>query len=159
MHAPTPYTSAAPTSGRAAASAHPAAPVAFADAVELFIGRTRRTKTGSPNTERAYRCDLAGFRSFIQSRDEAAFYDALAENASAAREMQDEQLCKLAVELTGKLRRSTTVDWQKRESVRAKLRILVRRLLAKYEYPPDQQAGAVELVLKQAEALADGWTR
>ena len=90
--------------------------------------------------------------------DEIAFYDALAHTDRAVRELGDEVLKKLAVEITEKLRSSTTVDWQVRESVRAKLRILVRRCLQKWKYPPDQQPYAVELVLKQAEALSNSWT-
>jgi type I restriction enzyme R subunit len=90
--------------------------------------------------------------------DEVAFYYALAENESAVREMGDEILKKIAVEITEKLRKSTTVDWQKRESVRAKLRLLVRRTLRRYKYPPDQQKKAMELVMEQAEALADEWS-
>lgn len=89
--------------------------------------------------------------------DEIAFYDALATNESAVRELGDETLKKLAVEVTEKLRKSTTVDWQVRESVRARLRILVRRTLQRYKYPPDKAPEAVELVLKQAEALSNGW--
>jgi type I restriction enzyme R subunit len=92
------------------------------------------------------------------SQDEIAFFDALAANESAVRDLGDEILKKIAIEVTEKLRNSTTVDWQKRESVRARLRILVRRTLQKYKYPPEKQEGAVELVLKQAEALADSWT-
>lgn len=92
------------------------------------------------------------------SPDEVAFYDALANNESAVRELGDEVLKKIAVEITEKLRSSTTVDWQVRESVRAKLRILVRRCLLKWKYPPDQQADAVELVLKQAEELSNSWS-
>lgn len=57
-----------------------------------------------------------------------------------------------------KLRKSTTVDWQVRDSVRAKLRILVRRTLQRYKYPPDKAPEAIELVLKQAEALSNSWT-
>ncbi|KVX97781.1 DEAD/DEAH box helicase [Burkholderia ubonensis] len=91
-------------------------------------------------------------------RDEIAFYDALANNESAVRELGDETLKKIAVEITEKLRASTTVDWQVRESVRAKLRILVRRCLQKWKYPPDQQPDAVELVLKQAEELSNSWS-
>jgi type I restriction enzyme R subunit len=90
--------------------------------------------------------------------DEIAFYDALANNESAVRELGDEVLKKIAIEITEKLRASTTVDWQVRESVRAKLRILVRRCLQKWKYPPDQQPNAVELVLKQAEELSNSWT-
>jgi len=82
--------------------------------------------------------------------DEVAFYDALANNESAVRELGDDILKKIAVEITEKLRRSTTVDWQVRDSVRAKLRILVRRTLQRYKYPPDKAEDAVELILKQA---------
>lgn len=90
--------------------------------------------------------------------DEIAFYDALANNESAVRELGDETLKKIAVEITERLRASTTIDWQVRESVRAKLRILVRRCLQRWKYPPDQQPGAVELVLKQAETLSNAWS-
>jgi len=106
------------------------------------------------------------FRSAIEkedelglSKDEVAFYYALADNESAVRELGDEILKKIAVEITEKLRKSTTVDWQKRESVRAKLRILVRRTLRRYKYPPDKQKAAMELVMKQAEVMADEWSR
>lgn len=91
--------------------------------------------------------------------DEIAFYDALANNESAVRELGDEILKKIAVEITDKLRKSTTVDWQVRDSVRAKLKILVRRTLQRYKYPPDKAAEAVELILKQAETLSNSWTR
>ncbi len=90
--------------------------------------------------------------------DEIAFYDALAENESAVRELGDDTLRKLAIEVTLKLRQSTTVDWQVRESVRARLRILVRQTLRKYKYPPDKTPGAVELILKQAEVASNSWT-
>lgn len=90
--------------------------------------------------------------------DEVAFYDALASNESAVRELGDEILKAIAVEITEKLRKSTTVDWQVRESVRAKLRILVRRTLQRYKYPPDQAPEAVELILQQAEVLSNHWT-
>ena len=91
--------------------------------------------------------------------DEIAFYDALANNESAVRELGDEILKKIAVEITDKLRKSTTVDWQVRDSVRAKLKILVRRTLQRYKYPPDKAAEAVELVLKQAESLSNSWSK
>jgi len=90
--------------------------------------------------------------------DEIRFYDALASNESAVRELNDEILKQLAVELTEKLRNSTTVDWQVRDSVRAKIRNMVRRLLRRYKYPPDQAPQAIDMILKQAEVLADGWT-
>jgi type I restriction enzyme R subunit len=90
--------------------------------------------------------------------DEIAFYDALASNESAVRELGDETLKKIAVEITDKLRKSTTVDWQVRESVRAKLRILVRRTLQRYKYPPDKAPAAIALIMEQAEALSNHWT-
>ena len=91
--------------------------------------------------------------------DEIAFYDALAENESAVRDLGDETLKKIAVEIAEKLRGTTTVDWQVRESVRARLRILVRRTLQRWKYPPDHQPEALELVMKQATALSDQWSR
>lgn len=91
--------------------------------------------------------------------DEVAFYDALANNESAVRELGDDTLKTIAIEITQKLRASTTVDWQVRESVRAKLRILVRRTLQRYKYPPDQAPETVELIMQQAEVLSNHWSR
>ncbi len=107
---------------------------------------------------REFQAALARDEALGLKPDEIAFYDALADNESAVRELGDATLKQIAVEITEKLRASTTVDWQVRESVRARLRILVRRTLQKWKYPPDRQPEAVELVLKQAEALADLWT-
>jgi type I restriction enzyme R subunit len=92
------------------------------------------------------------------TEDEVRFYDALANNESAVRELTDETLKKIAHELTQNLRENITVDWSARESVRAKLRLMVKRILRKYKYPPDQQEGAVELVLQQAQALGEAWS-
>lgn len=89
--------------------------------------------------------------------DEVRFYDALADNESAVRELGDEILKKIAHELTENLRQNVSVDWAQRESVRAKLRLMVKRILRKYKYPPDQQEAAVELVLQQAQALGETW--
>ncbi len=89
--------------------------------------------------------------------DEIRFYDALADNESAVRELNDETLKKIAHELTENLRQNLSVDWSERESVRAKLRLMVKRILRKYKYPPDQQEAAVELVLQQAQALGEAW--
>jgi len=91
--------------------------------------------------------------------DEIAVYDDLAERPKVLQQMGDETLKKLAAELTEKLRSSTTVDWQVRDSVRASMRLLIKRLLRKYKYPPDGQEEATALVLKQAEALADAWSQ
>ena len=86
--------------------------------------------------------------------DELAFYHALATNEAAVRELGDATLKKIAVELTLKLRASVTVDWSVRETVRARLRVMVKTLLRRYKYPPDKQDEATEIVLKQAESLA-----
>ena len=91
------------------------------------------------------------------SSDEIAFYRALVMNEASVRELGDDSLRSLAIELTQKLRSSATVDWQKRDSVRARMRNLVRRLLRRWKYPPDAAEEAIKLVLEQAEVLADGW--
>lgn len=91
------------------------------------------------------------------SEDEVRFYDALASNESSVRELTDETLKKIAHELTENLRQNISVDWSKRESVRASLRLMVKRILRKYKYPPDMQDAAVELVLQQAEAIGERW--
>lgn len=74
------------------------------------------------------------------------------------RQLGDNNLRELAKQVTLQLRKSTTVDWQVRDSVRAKLRNLVRRALRRWKYPPDRADEAVELCLKQAEALSQGWS-
>lgn len=89
--------------------------------------------------------------------DELAFYDALANNEASVRELGDEILAKIAHELTESLRQNVTVDWSNRDSVRAKLRLMVKRILRKYKYPPDQQEEAAQLVLAQAETLCEAW--
>jgi type I restriction enzyme R subunit len=89
--------------------------------------------------------------------DEVKFYDALANNESAVKELSDETLKKIAHELTENLRKNITVDWSQRESVRASLRLMVKRVLRKYKYPPDMADAAVELVLEQAETLGEEW--
>jgi type I restriction enzyme R subunit len=89
------------------------------------------------------------------SEDEVRFYDALADNDAAVRELSDETLKKIAHELAENLRRNLSVDWSARESVQARLRLMVKRILRKYKYPPDGQDAAVDLVLMQARALAE----
>ena len=91
------------------------------------------------------------------SADEIAFYDALAENESAVAVLGDERLRVIAHELLTGLKGSATVDWSQRESARARLRVLVKRVLRRYGYPPDLQDAAVQTVLKQAEALSAAW--
>ena len=92
------------------------------------------------------------------SDEELAFYDALADNGSAKELMGDATLAAMARELASTLQNSVTVDWAVREQVRAELRLKVKRLLRKYKYPPDQQDSATQLVLQQAELLADIWS-
>jgi len=89
--------------------------------------------------------------------DELAFYDALAANDSAVSALGDETLKAIARELASSLQNSVSVDWALRESVRAALRLKVKRLLRKYRYPPDQQDAATQLVLEQAEVLCENW--
>ncbi len=91
------------------------------------------------------------------NEDELAFYDALANNEASALELGDEILAKIAHELAASLRENISVDWSQRENVRAKLRLMVKRILRKYKYPPDRQEEAVTLVLQQAETVAEGW--
>ncbi len=87
------------------------------------------------------------------SGEEVAFYDALAQNESAIQVLGDDKLRLIAHELLEQLRQNATVDWHKRESARARMRVLVKRILKKYGYPPDLSEDAVKLVLEQAEAL------
>lgn len=91
------------------------------------------------------------------SDEEIAFYDALAENESALQVMGDEKLRVIAHELLVNLRENVAVDWAHRESARARLRVLVKRILRKYGYPPDLQDAAVQMVLQQAEVLSALW--
>ena len=92
------------------------------------------------------------------SDEEIAFYDALAENDSAVQMMGDDKLKLIAHELLMSLRENVTVDWAHRESARARMRVLVKRILRKYGYPPDLQDAAVQTVLQQAEALSSEWS-
>lgn len=91
------------------------------------------------------------------SADEIAFYDALADNEAALREMSDETLRQIALELTASLRRSVSVDWAVRENVRAKIRLMIKRILRRHKYPPDQEESAIDLVLQQAQTLSAQW--
>ena len=91
------------------------------------------------------------------SEDEIAFYDALAENQSAVEMMGNASLQIIAHELLVKLKAKVTVDWSHRESARAGMRLLVKRILRKHGYPPDLQSAAVREVISQAERLATSW--
>ena len=91
------------------------------------------------------------------SEDEVRFYDALADNESAVVELGDETLKKIAHELTASLKENIKVDWTSRESVQANLRIMVKRILKKYKYPPDKEKEAIQLVLQQAALMGEQW--
>lgn len=91
------------------------------------------------------------------SDEEIAFYDALAENENAVEMMGDDKLRLIAQELMVGLRANASVDWAHRESARARMRVLVKRILRKYGYPPDLQDAAVQTVLQQAEVLSASW--
>lgn len=92
------------------------------------------------------------------SSDELAFYDAVAQNESAVTEMGTDILADIARDLVRTLRRDVTTDWVSRDDVRAKIRSTIKRLLAKYGYPPDAEAGAIKRVLDQMETFADEWS-
>ncbi len=91
------------------------------------------------------------------SEDELAFYDALETNDSAVAVLGDETLREIAQELVKTVRNNVTIDWTLRETVRAQLRVLVKRILRKHGYPPDKQEKATQTVLEQAEALSSEW--
>ena len=92
------------------------------------------------------------------SQDEVAFYDALETNDSAVKALGDKNLKFIAQELVKTIRENVSIDWTAKESVRAKLRVMVKRILRKYGYPPDKQEKATQTVLQQAELLCADWT-
>ena len=92
------------------------------------------------------------------AEDELAFYDAVAQNESAVTEMGTGVLADIARDLVKSLRRDVTTDWVSRDDVRAKLRSTIKRLLARYGYPPDAEPSATELVLRQMETFAEEWS-
>jgi type I restriction enzyme R subunit len=93
------------------------------------------------------------------TKEEEAFYDALASNQSAVDLLGDKVLAKMAAELTRLVRENASIDWTMRQSIQAKLKVMVKRLLRKYGYPPDKQKMATDLVLEQAEGFAEVWAK
>ena len=91
------------------------------------------------------------------TEDEVAFYDALETNDSAVKALGYQNLKFIAQELVKTIRDNVTIDWTAKESVRAKLRVMVKRVLRKYVYPPDKQEKATQTVLQQAELLCVEW--
>jgi type I restriction enzyme R subunit len=88
------------------------------------------------------------------ANDEIAFYDAVCQNDSAILQMGDVTLKQIAKELVKAVRSSISIDWNMKESVRAEMRAKVKRLLTRYDYPPDKEEHAIDLVLEQAELIA-----
>jgi type I restriction enzyme R subunit len=91
------------------------------------------------------------------TEDELAFYDALETNDSAVKVLGEPRLKTIARELVATVRKNVTIDWTLRENVRAQLRVLVKRILRKYGYPPDKQEKATQTVLEQAALLSEAW--
>ena len=120
--------------------------IATQEIIEELIGLAREMRDAAQRGE-----DLG------LNDDELAFYDALAQNVSAVQVMGIDELKVIACELVTSVRQGVTIDWTVRESARARIRVLVRRILRKHGYPPDLQAEATKLVLEQAEALCADW--
>ena len=120
--------------------------VEAAQVIEELIGLAREMREANARGE------VLGL-----SDDELAFYDALGVNDSAVQVLGDETLRDIARELVETVRNNLTVDWTLRENIRAKLRVLVKRILRKHGYPPDKQESATRTVLEQAEVLSTGW--
>lgn len=117
-----------------------------AQVIEELIGLAKEMREAS---DRGKALDL--------TEDEVAFYDALEVNDSAVKVLGDENLRMIARELVKAVRANVTIDWAVRENVRAQLRVIVKRILRKYGYPPDKQEKATQTVLEQAEVLCEGW--
>jgi type I restriction enzyme, R subunit len=141
----------------------------FSELLRLALSRyEKRTITTAQLMEellamaRSYRAAIQKGESLGLTREESAFYDALADNEAAARELSDDILRTIARELLEQIRRNAGVDWQKRDSVRAQLRLMVKRILRKHRYPPEADGSydkAIQLVLDQAETFADEWSK
>ena len=114
--------------------------------IEELIGLARELREASARGERLR---LSG--------DELAFYDALGVNDSAVQVLGDETLRGIARQLVETVRNNVTIDWTRRENVRARLRVLVKRILRKHGYPPNKQESPTLTVLEQAEALSAAW--
>lgn len=106
---------------------------------------------------KAFKEDLDKAKKINLNESEVAFYDALSNNNSAKELMGDELLVKIAREVAEKLRKNVTVDWNVKESVRAKLRLIIKNILKRYKYPPDEEKKAIDLVLVQAEQFSEEW--
>ena len=106
---------------------------------------------------KAFKEDLDKAKKMNLNESEVAFYDALSDNNSAKELMGDELLVKISREVAEKLRKNVSVDWNVKESVRAKLRLIIKNILKRYKYPPDEEKKAIDLVLVQAEQFSEEW--
>ena len=104
-----------------------------------------------------FKKDLDKAKEMNLNESEVAFYDALSDNNSAKELMGDELLVKISREVAEKLRKNVSVDWNVKESVRAKLRLIIKNILKRYKYPPDEEQKAIDLVLVQAEQFSEEW--
>ena len=127
------------------------------DAVKRYTNRSLTTaeiiaelvSLAKEMRENQQRADALGL-----SDDEVALYDAIIQNDSAIMQMGDDTLKTIAQQLVVTIRNSATIDWTFKETVRAKMRSKIKRLLARYKYPPDRQEETVKLIIEQAEHLA-----
>ena len=110
----------------------------------------------SDNPEEIKNADARGAESGMTTY-ELAFYDAVANNNSARELMQDDTLREIARILVEKVKQNASIDWTIKDDVKAKIRVIVKRTLRQYGYPPDMQKLATDTVLQQAELLADLW--
>jgi type I restriction enzyme R subunit len=120
--------------------------IATQEVLEELLNLAREVRTAAERGEK-----------LKMTEEEIAFYDALANNESAVKAMGDDKLKVIAAELVTKVRQSTTIDWTMRESARAAIRVMVKRILRQYGYPPDFQDAAVQTILLQAELLCKDW--
>jgi type I restriction enzyme R subunit len=120
--------------------------IATQEVLEELLNLAREVRTAAERGEK-----------LKMTEEEIAFYDALANNESAVKAMGDDKLKVIAAELVTRVRQSTTIDWTMRESARAAIRVMVKRILRQYGYPPDFQDAAVQTILLQAELLCKDW--
>src|SRR5437879_9160417 len=123
---------------------HQSRAIEAAQVIEELIGLAKQMRESAERGEKLHLTD-----------DEVAFYGALETNDSAVQVLGDETLRTIARELVETVRRNTTIDWNLRETARAKLRVLVKRILRRYGYPPDKQERATDTVLEQARLFSD----
>lgn len=114
--------------------------------IEELIALARNMRAGNARGE-----------SLGLTEEELAFYDALETNDSAVKILGESTLSTIARELVEAVRKNVTIDWAVRENVRAHVRVIVKRILRKYGYPPDKQEKATRTVLEQAELLSEAW--